>query len=65
MSTTKLLLVNGDLLEVAGGIDDVEKQLQNAVRSSPGTIARLTDAGSDEPVGVNPQHVVTVRPGDE
>ena len=65
MSTTKLLLVNGDLLEVTGSIDDVEKQLQNAVRSSPGTIARLTDAGSDEHVGVNPQHVITVRPGDE
>ena len=65
MSTTKLLLVNGDLLEVDGTIDDIERLLQNAVRSSPGTIARLTAAATNEPVGVNPQHVITIRPGDE
>jgi hypothetical protein len=65
MSSTKLLLINGDLLEVDGLIEDVSKQLQNAARSSPGTLALLTDATNDESVGVNPTHVVTVRPGDE
>jgi hypothetical protein len=41
----------------------VEKLLQNAVRSSPGTLARLQDAGTGEVVGVNPAHVVTVTRG--
>jgi hypothetical protein len=47
-------------LEVAGTLEDVEKLLQNAVRSSPGTLARLQLAGSGEMVGVNPAQVVTV-----
>jgi hypothetical protein len=41
----------------------VEKLLQNAVRSSPGTLARLHDADSGEVVGVNPAQVVTVTRG--
>jgi hypothetical protein len=65
MSSTRLLLVNSDQLEVDGLIDDVQKQLQNAARSSPGTLARLTETGSGESVGVNPEHVLTIRPGDE
>jgi hypothetical protein len=41
----------------------VEKLLQNAVRSSPGTLARLQAADNGELVGVNPAHVVTVTRG--
>jgi hypothetical protein len=62
-STTKLLLSTGATLEVAGSPEDVEKLLQNAVRSSPGTLARLHDADSGEVVGVNPAQVVTVSRG--
>ncbi len=65
MSSTRLLLVNGELLEVDGLIDDVLKQLQNAARSSPGTLALLKETASDEILGVNPVHVMTVRAGDE
>ena len=49
-----------DTLEVAGSLQDVEKLLQNASRSSPGTLAWLTEAGSGTAVGVNPAQVVTV-----
>jgi hypothetical protein len=62
---TKLLLITGERVEVEGAIEDVESRLQNAARSTPGTLAWLTAAGSDELVGVNPTHVVTLRPGDE
>jgi hypothetical protein len=55
---TRLLLSTGDQLEVAGTIEDVEKPLQNASRSSPGTLAWLKDADSGESVCVNPIHVV-------
>jgi hypothetical protein len=63
--STKLLLVTSEQLEVQEAIEDVEKRLQNAARSTPGTLAWLTDAGTEERVGVNPTHVMTLRPGDE
>jgi hypothetical protein len=55
-----LLLSTGESLEVAGTPDDVGRRLQDAVRSSPGTLAWLQAAGGQELVGVNPVHVVTV-----
>jgi hypothetical protein len=61
--STKLLLSTGAILEVGGTLEDVEELLQNAVRSSPGTLARLRGADSGEVVGVNPGQVVTVTRG--
>jgi hypothetical protein len=60
--STKLLLSTGDRLEVAGTVEDVEKPLQNASRSSPGTLAWLKDADTGEAVCVNPAHVVLLSP---
>ena len=60
MSRTKLALSTGAELEVTGSVETVEKLLQDAVRSSPGTLAWLTDARGEDRVGVNPAHVVTV-----
>jgi hypothetical protein len=65
MPTTKLLLVTGEQIEVEGSMDDVAKRLENAARSSAGTLAWLREAATQEPLGVNPARVVTVRPGDE
>jgi hypothetical protein len=59
---TSVLLTTGDRLEVEGPIEDVQKPLQDAVRSSPGTLAWLKDADSGESVCVNPVHVVTLTP---
>lgn len=64
MATTKLLLATGDQLEIGAPLDEVVKSLENAARSSAGTLARLTEAQSGDPVAVNAAHVVTVRPGD-
>jgi hypothetical protein len=61
--TTKLLLATGDELEVDASLDDVVKALENAARSSAGTLARLTQAKTGEPVAVNAAQVVCVRPG--
>ena len=60
--STKLLLSTGESLEVAGAPDGVGKLLQDAVRSSPGTLAWLRGADDGEAVGVNPAHVVAVTP---
>ncbi len=65
MSSTKVLLATGDQVEVEGLVEEVGRRLQDAARSSSGTLAWLKDTRTDEPVGVNPTHVVTLRAGDE
>ena len=63
MPTTKLLLVTGDELDVDGALEEVAKVLENAARSSAGTLARLKQAETGEPVAVNATQIVAVRPG--
>jgi len=58
---TRILLATGDQLEVDASVDEVVKALENAARSSAGTLARLTLTGSGEPVALNAAHVVLVR----
>jgi hypothetical protein len=58
-ATTIMLLTTGDRLEVAGAAHDIGRILQDAVRSSPGTLAWLEAADGDA-VGVNPAQVATV-----
>jgi hypothetical protein len=60
---TKLLLITGETLEVDAPVDEVGRLLQDAARSASGTLAWL-EAGSGEPLGVNPNHVVTVSTGE-
>jgi hypothetical protein len=59
---TTILLATGDQVEVDASLEDVVKELENAARSSAGTLARLTRADSGEPVALNAAHVVLVRP---
>ncbi len=65
MATTKLMLTTGDQLEVDGSIDEVIKELENAARSSSGTLARLKLSETGEPLAINGGHVVAIRAGDE
>jgi uncharacterized protein YlzI (FlbEa/FlbD family) len=57
---TVILLATGDQVEVDGSVDEVVKELQNAARSSAGTLARLTRTESGEPFALNATHVVLV-----
>jgi hypothetical protein len=65
MATTRLLLSTGDQLEVQGSLDEVIKELEDAARSSAGTLARLTQAETGELVAINAAQVVSIRPDDE
>jgi hypothetical protein len=65
LATTTLLLATGEALEVSGELDEIAKQLENAARSSAGTLAWLELAAGTERFGVNPGHVVTIRQGPE
>jgi hypothetical protein len=62
---TRIHLATGEQLEVDGPIDDVVKQLENAARSSAGTLARLTEAASGDALAVSATHVVLVRSSPE
>jgi hypothetical protein len=64
-ASTNLLLSTGARLTVQGAADEVGKRLQDAVRSSPGTVAWLEQAGTGEAVGVNPAHVVALTRGEQ
>jgi hypothetical protein len=63
VATTKVLLATGAEVEVEASLDKVVKELEDAARSSAGTLARLTQAGTGEPIALNAAHVVAVRPG--
>jgi hypothetical protein len=65
VATSKLLLSTGEPLEVDGSIDDVTKALENATRSSAGTLARLNLRSAAGEIAVNPAHVVTVTSADD
>lgn len=61
MTRTDLSMANGERLMVEGTLEEVEKTLSDAARSGQARLAWLTDANTDEPVGVNPAQVSTVR----
>lgn len=60
---TLILLATGEQLEVDASFDEVVKALENAARSSAGTLARLAQTSTGEPVAINAAQVVLVRPG--
>jgi hypothetical protein len=62
---TRILLATGDQVEVAESFEEVVKALENAARSSAGTLAQLTESDTGDPVALSAAHVVLVRPGDE
>jgi hypothetical protein len=63
VATTTLILATGEELEVDGALEDVAKALENATRSSAGTLAWFDEAPAHERIGINPAHVVSVRSG--
>jgi hypothetical protein len=61
---TVILLATGDQVEVEGSVDEVVKELENAARSSAGTLARLARSGGGEVFALNAAHVVLVGGAD-
>jgi hypothetical protein len=64
MSASMLRLVTGETIEVAGGVDEVAKQIEDASRSSAGALAWFEQNAGGR-VAVNPTHVVAIQPKDE
>jgi hypothetical protein len=55
--------IDGAVITVEGSLDEVEKELSDAARSGRSRFAWLTDEHSGQQIGVNPDHVVSLKPG--
>jgi hypothetical protein len=64
VTASKLLLVTGETIQVAGTLEDVAKQIQDASRSSAGALAWFERTAGGR-LAVNPAHVVVLQPEDE
>jgi hypothetical protein len=58
---TEITVVGGDRYCVDGDTKAVVGVILAAARGSILEFAELTEAGTDEPIAVNPEHVVLVR----
>ena len=61
LEKTLIVLVTGAELEVDASVDEVIKALENAARSSAGTLAKLPDSASGNLIALNAAQVVLVR----
>jgi hypothetical protein len=61
MRYAEIKLINGDHFTVEGTLDEVEKKLSDAARSGQSRLAWFTEHGTGSSVGVNPDHVATLR----
>ena len=59
---TEIMLVHGAPVVVHGEPRAVEAAILAAARGSIPELVWLTELGRDEPVALNPEHVVALRP---
>ena len=58
---TEITLLGGERHCVGGSVQEVEREILSAARGSIMQFAWLTDAETKERVGINPEHVMTLR----
>lgn len=61
---TELILVTGERYCIDGDPKDVERTILDAARGSLMQLAWLVEAETEQELGVNPDHVVTLRAAD-
>jgi hypothetical protein len=61
-SRTEITLHGGERHLVEGGAQEIERLILDAARGSILQLAWLTDAETAEPLGINPEYVMTLRP---
>ena len=60
-SITEITLLGGERVRIDGDVKAVERLILDAARGSIMQLAWLTDAQTAEPLGINPEYVMTVR----
>jgi hypothetical protein len=58
---TEITLLGGERHRVEGDVKEIEQLILAAARGSIMELAWLTDAQTAETLGVNPEHVMTLR----
>jgi len=58
---TELTIVGGERYRIQGDAREVEHQIIDAARGSMLALAWLIDADTGESLGINPEHVVSLR----
>jgi hypothetical protein len=61
MANAEVTLLNGQIIEVEGDLEEVERLLSDAARSGHARFAWLIERATGERVGVNPDQVLTLR----
>ena len=61
-SITEITFLTGERCRVEGDAKDVERLILDAARGSIMQLAWLTDAHAGEPLAINPECVVMLRP---
>ena len=61
MTVTEILLTGGERLRVDGEARGIESAILSAARGSIMELAWMIEAGTGDRVGINPEHVVTLR----
>jgi hypothetical protein len=61
VNRAEIKTVNGDVIAIEGSLSEVEKDLSDAARSGSSRFAWLTEAGTARRIGINPDHVVSLR----
>jgi hypothetical protein len=59
--TTEISLVTGERHCVEGHLKDVERTILDSARGSIMQLAWFTDADTQDDLGINPDHVVSLR----
>jgi hypothetical protein len=62
VSVTELTLTGGERLRVEGDPHEIEASILSAARGSLMELAWMNEADSGQRVGVNPDHVLMLRP---
>jgi F420-0:gamma-glutamyl ligase len=61
MAVTEIVLTGGERLRIDGDVTVVESAIVSAARGSIMELAWMVEAQTGDRVGINPDHVVTVR----
>jgi hypothetical protein len=64
VTSCDVILVTGDRYEVEGSPEDVERKVIGAARGSIPELAWLTEVETGRSIGVNPTHIVALRPAE-
>lgn len=65
MDHAEINTVNSEVIGVEGSLGEVEKELSDAARSGSSRFAWFTARDTGERIGVNPDHVVSLRLSDD